>query len=99
MESKVTLKVINLSILPFSYRQAPKYTYPIQFNDCYNVAVGLLNTGKDHGVDVTRVMLVGDSSGGNLAAAVSHYLAEVSEMHCRQNYLKAQVCIKSAQVY
>lgn len=39
-------------------------------------------------------MLVGDSSGGNLAAAVSHYLAEVSEMHCRQNYLKAQVCIK-----
>ncbi|CAH3119123.1 unnamed protein product [Pocillopora meandrina] len=89
----VSAQVIVVSA---DYRQAPKYTYPIQFNDCYNVAVGLLNTGKDHGVDVTRVMLVGDSSGGNLAAAVSHYLAEVSEMHCRQNYMKAQILIYPA---
>lgn len=89
----VSAQVIVVSA---DYRQAPRYIYPTQFNDCYNVAVGLLNHGKDHGVDVTRVMLVGDSSGGNLAAAVSHYLAEVSEMHCRQNYLRAQILIYPA---
>ena len=74
-----------------SYRQAPQYIYPTQFNDCYNVAVGVLNTGVKHGVDVSRVMIVGDSAGGNIAAAVSHYLATVSEMHCKTQYLKAQV--------
>ena len=63
----------------------------MQFHDCYNVAVGLLNTGTAHGVDVARVIIAGDSAGGNLAAAVSHYLAMVSEKHCRQQYLKAQV--------
>lgn len=75
------------------YRQAPYYIYPTQFNDCYNVAVGLLNTGTNHGVDVKRVILVGDSAGGNLAAAVSHYLAVISEKHCRRNFLRAQILI------
>ena len=43
-------------------------------------------------------MLVGDSAGGNLAAAVSHYLATVSEMHCTKQYLRAQVfIIRSSQ--
>ena len=76
-----------------SYRQAPYYIYPTQFNDCYNVAIGLLNTGAAYGVDVSRVIIIGDSAGGNLAAAVSHNLASVSERHCKTQYLKAQVCI------
>lgn len=55
------------------------------------MAIGLLNTGTAHGVDITRVMIAGDSAGGNLAAAVSHYLAVISETVCRRQYLKAQV--------
>ena len=58
------------------------------------MAVGLLNTGAAHGVDVARVIVAGDSAGGNLAAAVSHFLAMVSEKHCRQQYLRAQVCME-----
>jgi len=86
----VSAQVIVVSA---NYRQAPRYIYPTQFNDCYNVAVGLLNTGTAHGVDISRVMIVGDSAGGNLAAAVSHYLATVSEIHCKRQYLKAQILI------
>lgn len=86
----VSAQVIVVSA---DYRQAPYYIYPTQFNDCYNVAVGLLNTGTNHGVDVKRVVLVGDSAGGNLAAAVSHYLAMISEKHCRRNFLRAQILI------
>ena len=87
------LIILLLWVSLCSYRQAPDFIYPTQFNDCYNVAIGVLNTGATYGVDVSRVGIIGDSAGGNLAAAVSHYLAVVSEMHCKTQYLKAQVCI------
>lgn len=91
--SAFSLIIFLLLISLRSYRQAPDFIYPTQFNDCYNVAIGVLNTGATYGVDVSRVGIIGDSAGGNLAAAVTHYLAEVSEMHCKTQYLKAQVCI------
>lgn len=74
-----------------SYRQAPEYIYPTAFHDCYNVAVGLLNNGTQYGVDTKQILVAGDSAGGNLAAAVSHYLAYVGEKHCRKQYLSGQV--------
>jgi len=43
--------------------------------------------------------VVGDSAGGNLAAAVSHYLAMISEKYCRRNFLKAQVCSQATLNY
>ncbi|KAK2573512.1 Arylacetamide deacetylase, partial [Acropora cervicornis] len=49
------------------------FIYPTQFNDCYNVAIGVLNTGATYGVDVSRVGIIGDSAGGNLAAAILVY--------------------------
>ena len=61
--------------------------------------MGLLNTGEKYGVDVKRVLVVGDSAGGNLAAAVSHYLAMISEKYCRRNFLKAQVCSQATLNY
>ena len=53
--------------------------------------MGLLNSGTKYGVDVSRVVIAGDSSGGNLAAAVTRYLASVAERHCSRQYLSAQV--------
>lgn len=83
----------QIIVISANYRQAPDFIYPTQFNDCYNVAIGVLNTGATYGVDVSRVGIIGDSAGGNLAAAVSHYLAVVSEMHCKTQYLKAQILV------
>ncbi|XP_068672394.1 arylacetamide deacetylase-like [Montipora foliosa] len=83
----------QIIVVSANYRQAPHYIYPTQFNDCYNVAIGVLNTGATYGIDVSRVGIMGDSAGGNLAAAVSHYIASVSEMHCRTQYLKAQILV------
>ena len=54
--------------------------------------MGFLNSGTTYSVDVTKVLIAGDSAGGNLAAAVSHYLAFVAERHCRRNYIVGQVC-------
>lgn len=51
------------------YRLAPEHTFPADFED----AVGAFNALSDVGVPL---IVVGDSAGGNLAAAVSHFMRE-----------------------
>ncbi|EDO37936.1 predicted protein, partial [Nematostella vectensis] len=78
------------------YRQAPEYIYPTSMMDCYNVAIELLNNGSQYGINVKRVMVGGDSAGGNIAAAVTHTLAGVAERHCSKQYLAGQILIYPA---
>lgn len=56
-----------------SYRLAPKYHFPIQFEDVYSVTKFFLQSSvlSQYGVDPDRVGVAGDSAGGNLAAAVA----------------------------
>lgn len=56
------------------YRLAPKHPFPDPFDDCYNVAAALLIKGEAHGIDPRRVLISGDSAGGNLAASVTFQL-------------------------
>ena len=66
---------------------APKHTFPTQFHDCYVVVNTLLATGEKYDIDTDRIIVAGDSAGGNLAAAVAlklrdedkHLAAEVTE--------------------
>lgn len=55
------------------YRLAPKYHFPAQFEDVYKVLKFVLqnNILAQYGVDPSRISVAGDSSGGNLAAAVA----------------------------
>ena len=55
----------------YRYRLAPKYTFPAQFHDCYAVVKTLLATGDKYGIDTSRLVVSGDSAGGNLAAAIA----------------------------
>ncbi len=50
---------------------APKHTFPAQFHDCYAVIKTLLATGDKYGIDTNRLVVAGDSAGGNLATAVA----------------------------
>lgn len=56
-----------------SYRLAPKYHFPIQFEDVYDALKWFLRQDvlDQYGVDPQRVGVSGDSAGGNLAAAVA----------------------------
>ena len=59
------------------YRLAPEHPFPAGLEDCYGVARGLLEDPARAGLeDAERIVLVGDSAGGNLAAAVSLLLRE-----------------------
>ena len=50
---------------------APKHTFPAHFDDCYAVVKTLLATGDKYGIDTNRLVVGGDSAGGNLATAVA----------------------------
>ncbi|HEX7352212.1 alpha/beta hydrolase [Brachybacterium sp.] len=59
------------------YRLAPEHPFPAGLEDCYGTARRLLEDPGQAGLgDADRIVLVGDSAGGNLAAAVSLLLRE-----------------------
>jgi acetyl esterase/lipase len=64
---------LNRIVYSIDYRKAPEHPYPAGFNDCLQVVESLQKMYED---DVDRNwILMGDSAGGNLAAAVSLKLA------------------------
>lgn len=64
-------------VISVDYRLAPEHPFPAGFQDCYAVARQLLQEPRRVGIDdADNIVLIGDSAGGNLAAAVSVLLAE-----------------------
>ena len=57
--------------MSFRYRLAPKHTFPTQFHDCYAVVKNVLTTADKYGINSNRVVVAGDSAGGNLATAIA----------------------------
>lgn len=59
-------------VLSVDYRKAPEYPYPQGFDDCYYIAKLLLAEVADpKGNSSVNLTIMGNSAGGNLAAAVS----------------------------
>lgn len=53
------------------YRLTPKHIFPDQFDDCYGVVTTVLASAAKYGINSNRIVVAGDSAGGNLAAAVA----------------------------
>lgn len=54
-----------------NYTLSPKVHYPVAINQSYEALVWISKHGKELNLDEKRLAIVGDSAGGNLAAAVS----------------------------
>ena len=64
----------GLPVLSLDYRKAPEYPYPYALNECYDVYHTLVVTqGRCIGLagqTAPRIVITGDSAGGNFAAGV-----------------------------
>lgn len=65
----------GLPILSLDYRKAPEYPYPYALNECYDVYHMIVATrGRCIGIEADvcpRIVLTGDSAGGNLATGTT----------------------------
>jgi arylacetamide deacetylase len=55
---------------------APEHRFPSALNDCLSVTRTLFQRGHEYGVNADRIILSGDSAGGNLALVVGQTLIE-----------------------
>ena len=61
---------------PFRYRLAPEHRFPSGLDDCLLVSRELFQNSEHYQVNPSRIILSGDSAGGNLALVVSHLLIQ-----------------------
>jgi len=71
-------KETGFAVMAPEYRLAPVNPYPIPFQDCLKTALHIMKNGNEYNIDPSRVIIAGDSAGGNLALSVT---LELINMH------------------
>ena len=67
-------------VVAVNYRLAPEHPFPAGLEDCYFVTREILAMSSLLGCDRNSITLIGDSAGGNLAAAVSQMARDKGEL-------------------
>ncbi|WP_044932591.1 alpha/beta hydrolase [Butyrivibrio sp. AC2005] len=61
---------VNCKVIMPDYRLMPKYRFPYAVEDCYSAYEWAILNSAELGIDEHRIIVTGDSAGGNIAAAV-----------------------------
>ncbi|SEP44732.1 alpha/beta hydrolase fold [Amycolatopsis saalfeldensis] len=59
------------AIVSVDYRLAPEHKFPAPLHDCLDSVEYLARHSAELGLDASRIALIGDSAGGNLAASAA----------------------------
>lgn len=74
-------------VIAVDYRLAPEHPYPAALEDCYHVTKWVSQHKEELKWDGENLAVSGDSSGGNLAAAVTLLAREKQEFKLTQQFL------------
>jgi acetyl esterase/lipase len=79
----------GLPVLSLDYRKAPEFPYPYALNECYDVYHTVIaSRGRCIGLSgevIPKIVLTGDSAGGNLATATILMILESGSTETRQH--------------
>nr|XP_048274005.1 arylacetamide deacetylase-like 3 [Myodes glareolus] len=79
-------------VLAVGYRKSPKYKYPVMKDDCIAATTQFLKSLQVYGVDPARVVVCGDSVGGNAATVVCQEFLKQADLP----RIRAQILIYSS---
>lgn len=74
-------------VVSVDYRLAPEYRFPCGLQDCYTVTREIFKYSDYFKTDPNNIALIGDSAGGNLAAAVSLMARDKGEFNISKQIL------------
>lgn len=69
--AKEYAKKLHCKVVYVDYRLAPKHPFPIPVCDCFSTYKWVLQNADILGIDTNRIIIGGDSAGGNLATTVT----------------------------
>lgn len=77
-------RLTNHNVVSVDYRLAPENPFPAGLEDCYQAAKAFITNNE---INNKHVTLIGDSAGGNLAAALSLLARERNEFNIKKQIL------------
>lgn len=63
-------------VVYIEYRLIPEHKFPAAYNDSLSTTLTLVRAHHKYGIDVERLVLMGDSAGGNLASVLAQQMLE-----------------------
>ncbi|NMZ44235.1 alpha/beta hydrolase [Pseudomonas oryzihabitans] len=61
----------NATVIAADFRLAPEHPFPAALEDCYNILTYIEGASAELNLDLSRVVVAGDSSGGNMAVVLA----------------------------
>jgi acetyl esterase/lipase len=74
-------------VVSVDYRLAPEHRFPLGLEDCYTITREVFLNSTLFGVSMDDITIIGDSAGGNLAAAVSLMARDKGEFNISRQIL------------